>query len=203
MMSTDVEAPETSPMQAARRRLLASPDTLLDSKRQITHERLSPSPGGPADVRLYFGMIARLCVRPAFSVTMAATVAALAIAATSTAFAESRTSEKRARTESGKDVRIGVYINVRPDCTSGPLPSIRLAAPPANGRVTVRKANVTATNYKQCLALQVPAFVAIYRSRKEFSGIDTLELEVKYPSGRLEIQKFQITVGSPPAAQPI
>src|SRR5262249_1605156 len=27
------------------------------------------------------------------------------------------------------DIRVGVYVNVKPDCTSGPLPSIRLATP--------------------------------------------------------------------------
>src|SRR5262245_10242234 len=100
------------------------------------------------------------------------------VALASSAFAESRTSQKNARAQAGKDLRIGVYVNVRPDCTSGPLPAIRLVAPPANGTVTVRKGNVTATNYKQCLALQVPAFVAIYRSRGDFSGVDTLEIEV-------------------------
>lgn len=131
------------------------------------------------------------------------TVAALTVALAGAALAENSTRERTARAQSGKAARIGVYINVRPDCTSGPLPTIRLTAPPANGTVTVRKGNVTATNYKQCLALQVPAFVAIYRSRNEFSGVDTLELEVKYPSGRVEIQKFQITVGAPPSAQPI
>src|SRR5688572_7515513 len=68
------------------------------------------------------------------------------------ALAESRTTEKSARAQAGKDARIGVYINVRPDCTSGPLPAIRLSEPPTNGAVTVRKANVSATNYKQCLA---------------------------------------------------
>jgi len=119
------------------------------------------------------------------------------------ALAESRISEKSARAQSGKDVRIGVYVNVRPDCTSGPLPAIRLTAPPAGGTVTVRKGRVTATNYKQCLALQVPAFVAIYRSKANFNGVDVLELEVKYPSGRLEIQRFRITVGLSPGSEPI
>jgi hypothetical protein len=129
--------------------------------------------------------------------------AGIVAALTCPALAESRTTEKSARAQSGKDVRIGVYINVRPDCTSGPLPAIKLNSPPASGKVTVRKGNVTATNYKQCLALQVPAFVAIYRSNANFSGVDTLELEVRFPDGRVEIQKFQITVGSSPASQPI
>jgi hypothetical protein len=119
------------------------------------------------------------------------------------ALAENQTVERSGRTQAGKNLRIGIYLNVRPDCTSGPLPTIRLSTPPANGTVTVRKANVSATNYKQCLALQVPAFVAYYRSRANFSGVDLLDLEVKYQDGRVEIQQFRIEVASPPASEPI
>jgi hypothetical protein len=103
------------------------------------------------------------------------------------------------RTASGApdtDIRVGVYVNVRPDCTSGPLPSIQLTSPPENGKVTVKKATVTATNHKQCLALQVPAFVALYRSRADFVGVDALTLEVKFPGGKTEVQRISITVGS-------
>ena len=138
-------------------------------------------------------------MRPVRSVTIAALVLTLAGAA----LAESRTVERTARAQAGRPVRIGVYINVLPDCTSGPLPTIRLTTPPAGGTVTVRKGTVSVTNYKQCLALQVPGFFAIYRSRIEFSGTDMLELEVSYPNGRVEIQKFQIAVGAAPSAQPI
>src|SRR2546425_8370303 len=94
------------------------------------------------------------------------------------------------------DIRVGVYINVRPDCTSAPLPSIRLTSPPENGKVTVKKAKVTATNYKQCLALEVPAFIALYRSRADFVGVDVLTLEVKFPDGKTVVQRISVTVGS-------
>jgi hypothetical protein len=94
------------------------------------------------------------------------------------------------------DIRVGVYVNVRPDCTSGPLPSIQLTSPPENGKVTVKKAQVTATNYKQCLALEVPGFVAFYRSREDFAGVDVLTLEVKFPDGKTQVQRISVTVGS-------
>jgi hypothetical protein len=127
----------------------------------------------------------------------------LVAAAVVPVFAESRTVERSARAQPGKDVRIGVYVNVRPDCTSGPLPGIRLGAPPANGTVVVKKGNVTATNYKQCLALQVPGFIAFYRSKPGFNGVDVVNLEVAYPGGRTEIQRISITVGRPPREEPI
>ena len=77
---------------------------------------------------------------------------------------------------------------------SGPLPTIRLVEPPAHGKVTVKKGNVSATNYKQCLALSVPAFVAFYRSEKDFLGNDSVLLEVRYPGGKQELQHIVITV---------
>jgi len=89
-----------------------------------------------------------------------------------------------------------MYFSVRPDRTSGPLPSIQLTSPLENGKATVKKATVTATNYKQCLALQVPAFVAVYRSRADFAGVDVLTLEVKFPDGKTQVQRITITVGS-------
>jgi hypothetical protein len=93
-----------------------------------------------------------------------------------------------------KDTQIGVYINVRPDCTSGALPTIRLASPPSSGKVVVKSAKVKATNYKACLALEVPAYVAFYKSSSDFLGNDSLTIEVKYPEGRTEIQKLTINV---------
>jgi hypothetical protein len=35
---------------------------------------------------------------------------------------------------------------------------IQLTSPPENDKVVARKAKATATNYKRCLALEVPAF---------------------------------------------
>ena len=96
----------------------------------------------------------------------------------------------------GNDIRVGVYLNVKPDCTSGPLPTIRLIGEPAHGKITIKKANVNATNYKQCLALEVPGYVAYYRSSPDFFGTDNLTLEVKFPNGRTEIQKISVTVAS-------
>jgi hypothetical protein len=102
--------------------------------------------------------------------------------------------ERTVKSAPNKDTRIGLYINVLPDCTSGPLPTIRLVNPPASGKVTVKSAKVKATNYKACLALEVPAYVAFYRSQPDFVGDDAMTIEVKYPGGRTEIQKITVNV---------
>jgi len=108
-----------------------------------------------------------------------------------------RTVERSVKALPNKDTQIGVYLNVLPDCTSGPLPTIRLVNPPAAGKVVVKTAKAKATNYKACLALEVPAYVAFYKSPPEFSGDDVLTIEVKYAGGRTEIQKITVKVSGP------
>ena len=45
-------------------------------------------------------------------------------------------------------------------------------------------------------------YVAFYRSDKDFLGNDSVVLEVRYPSGKQEIQHIVITVRGPGAGQP-
>jgi hypothetical protein len=111
--------------------------------------------------------------------------------------------ERAAKGQPAKDIQVGVYLNVQPDCTSGTLPAIRLVSPPTNGAVSIKRGKVSATNYKQCLALEVPGFIAFYRSKPDFSGIDILTIEVKYPGGRTEMQRISVTVGGGAAGQKI
>jgi len=73
-------------------------------------------------------------------------IAAAVVACTTSASAQEQTVSRVASGAPNTDIRVGVYVNVRPDCTSGPLPSIQLTSPPENGKVTVKKAKVTATS---------------------------------------------------------
>lgn len=113
------------------------------------------------------------------------------------------TVERTARGRPAKDIQVGVYLNVQPDCTSGILPAIRLLTPPANGTVNIKRGKVTATNYKQCLALEVPGFVAFYKSKPDFIGNDVMTVEVKYPGGRTEVQKITVTIDGGPDGRKI
>jgi len=136
---------------------------------------------------------------------------ALTLAGASSAFAQDATStspatttvERSAKGPTAKSIQIGVYLNVQADCTSGTLPAIRLVAPPANGTVSIKRGKVTATNYKQCLALEVPGFIALYQSKPDFVGTDMAIVEVKYPQGRTELQRITINVGTGSGGQKI
>jgi hypothetical protein len=106
--------------------------------------------------------------------------------------------QREVKAAPGKDVQVGVYSNIRPDCTSGPLPAIRLATAPAHGAVTVKRGTLKATNVKQCLATEVPAFVAFYHAADGFSGADEFVLEISWPGGRKDVQRFHVNISNNP-----
>ncbi|WP_291856124.1 hypothetical protein [Bradyrhizobium sp.] len=124
----------------------------------------------------------------------AAAIILAGVASPALAQEPSRTVERTVKSAPNRDTQIGVYVNVQPDCTSGPLPTIRLVSPPASGKVVVKSAKVKATNYKDCLALEVPAYIAFYKSTADFLGNDVLTIEVKFAGGRTEIQKITVNV---------
>ncbi len=117
--------------------------------------------------------------------------------------AQSALLERAVKAAPGQNVRVGIYTSIRPDCTSGPLPAIRLAHAPAHGSVSVKRAMLKATNVKQCLAIDVPAFVAFYRAAAGFSGADEFQLEVTFSGGRKEIQDFRVSVAGANGGQGI
>lgn len=98
--------------------------------------------------------------------------------------------------EAGKVVRIGAYFNVKPNCTTGPVPVLRLAEQPQAGRVVIKRANIRVTNAGECLSAEVPGYVAFYQSRPNFSGADKVVIEVRLPnrSTAINIQRITINV---------
>ena len=117
-------------------------------------------------------------------------------AMTLAASAEEQTVERELKAQAGREIRVGTYVSIRPDCTSGPLPAIRLVENPANGAVTVRSGKIWATNVRQCLAVEVPGFVAFYKSKPDFSGTDTFLIEVKFTDGKIQNQRIRVVVQS-------
>ena len=60
---------------------------------------------------------------PSFAVAMILCTGTLA------AYAQDDVVERQLKAAPGRDARVGVFTDIRPDCTSRPLPAIRLAAP--------------------------------------------------------------------------
>jgi hypothetical protein len=64
--------------------------------------------------------------------------------------------------------------------------------------VTIKRGTLKVTNYKQCLATEVPVFVAFYRAVDSFNGADEFVLEVSMVGGRKELQHFRVNVSTNP-----
>ena len=92
------------------------------------------------------------------------------------------------------NINVGFFTTIRPDCTAGPLPVIRLVAPPAHGKVTVTRGRLQATNLKQCLGADLPAFIALYRSAPDYIGRDTFTIEVVGANGKKQLQQITVTL---------
>ena len=129
--------------------------------------------------------------------------AAFSVALTTLAMAQTPTIERQVNGKPDTNINAGLFASVRPDCTAGPLPVIRLVTPPAHGKVTVQQGRLRATNLKQCLSVEVPAFTAIYRSAKGFNGQDNFLLEVTGPNGKAQFQRITVTVTGESAGEGI
>lgn len=118
----------------------------------------------------------------------------LLLALPAVAHAQTSTIERQVKGQSNANINAGIFASIRRDCTAGPLPVVRLLSPPAHGKVTVKQGRLRATNMKQCLGMELPAFVAIYRSVPDFIGQDNFTLELIGVGGKAQIQQITVTV---------
>jgi uncharacterized membrane protein len=125
-------------------------------------------------------------------------IAAAVLGCANVSYAQTTSIEREVKAVPGREVRVGIYTSMRSDCTAGPLPAIRLSVAPEHGAVTVRRATLKATNVRQCLATEIPAFVAFYRPRVDSASEDRFELEVSFAAGRKQIQRFHVILSSGP-----
>lgn len=110
------------------------------------------------------------------------------------ALAQAPTIERQVKGKPDTNINAGIFTTIRRDCTAGPLPVVRLLSPPAHGKITVKQGRLRATNLKQCLGVELPAFVAIYRSTHDFVGQDNFTIEVIGADGKAQIQRITVTV---------
>lgn len=112
--------------------------------------------------------------------------------------AEGNVVEREVKAAPGRDTRVSFYTDIKPDCMSGPLPAIRLVLPPGHGIVTVKRGTLKATNFRQCLATEVPVLAVFYRGAGDYVGSDQFLLEIGWPNGRKELQHFRVNVSPNP-----
>ena len=108
--------------------------------------------------------------------------------------AQEQTIERHFKGKSAANINVGIFASIHKNCTPAPLPTVRLLVPPTHGHVTVKQGRLRATNVKNCLAIESPAFVAIYRSERGFVGQDLFTFEIISQNGKSQFQKVTVTV---------
>ena len=128
--------------------------------------------------------------------TFAALALILAGAAIASTAALGQTVTRAARGEPGKDIRVGVFVNVKQDCSSGPLPTIRLVEKPANGTVTVKSAQDQREELQAMPRAGGSGLRGVLQVGADLQRRGQLRDRGPYPEGRTEMQKLNVTVGA-------
>jgi len=122
---------------------------------------------------------------------------------TSGSWAQDQTIERSYTSKTAIAINVGIFSSIHENCTPAPLPAIRLIVAPAHGQVTVKWTRLPATNLKECLAAELPAFVAFYRSVHDYVGEDEFTLELIGNDGTVEYRRITVTVTTPSKEQGI
>jgi hypothetical protein len=136
-------------------------------------------------------------------VTVVAIGCALALSGTA-ALAQTNSAHRSTDVIAGKPHRLGVYGNVQKDCTSGPLPTVRVVTPPKHGELNVRSGKLKAGRISRCPKLEATAQGIFYKPNPAYKGADEVSYEVKSASGKVESHTVRITVkdATPADAKP-
>jgi hypothetical protein len=120
------------------------------------------------------------------------------------ASAQNNSAYRSADVVAGKAERLGVYGNVQKDCTSGPLPTVRVVTPPKHGELNVRSGILKVGRITRCPKLAPTAQGIFYKANPGYKGSDEVSYEVRSASGKVEAHTVRITVKdtSPADAKP-
>lgn len=118
-----------------------------------------------------------------------------------------RTAKKPASTEesnvrgafSGSESRIAAMNYVNTDCSSGPLPDVRVVTQPTNGELRMEpiKYPVNRSNDKlraHCNGKIVDAVAVFYKSKDAYVGIEKLVLDVDFRHGAIKRFRYAIDI---------
>jgi hypothetical protein len=108
---------------------------------------------------------------------------------------------KELKTDKGKPVVLGNFLNVPSDCSSnpGPNPMPILREKPSHGfvRLQIVVADVPASG--SCPARKIPAIALFYAPQADFVGVDSVQVEFETGDNKTPTLSFRITVQAPEA----
>jgi hypothetical protein len=138
-------------------------------------------------------MIATIsALRPAPAATRALVlVASLGLAGAAAA----QTTVTRSETvQAGKGARLVIVPNLKKDCSTGPMPEIRVTTPPKFGSLITKGGKLKTPAKYRCPNKDAEAQAIFYQANAGYTGPDTVVVEVKNSDGEIEKRDIRITV---------
>lgn len=99
----------------------------------------------------------------------------------------------------GNESQIGAMHSVKADCSSGPIPVLRVFTPPQNGEYRFEE-TIYAVDRKPgdsrfvCNGKKVDAVSVHYKSKADFTGADNIVIDADFKNGTVRRFNFKITV---------
>src|SRR5215218_4907181 len=125
---------------------------------------------------------------------LAPALACALVLSASAALAQTNSAHRSADVVAGRPHRLGAYGNVQKDCTSGPLPTVRVVTPPKHGELNIRSGKLKAGRISRCPKLEATAQGISYKASPTYKGADEVSYEVRSASGKVESHTVGITV---------
>jgi hypothetical protein len=100
---------------------------------------------------------------------------------------------------SGNEARIGAMNWVNADCTSGPVPALRITTAPQNGELRQEEITMPVDRRKDdprfdCNGKPVTAIAVHYTPKGDFKGKDNVVIDVDFKTGTVKRFNYKITV---------
>jgi hypothetical protein len=103
---------------------------------------------------------------------------------------------KELKTEKGKSVVLGTFVNAPSNCSSnpGPNPVPVLYEKPSHGVVSMQIVMADVAASDSCPARKMPAIALFYIPHADFVGIDSVRVEFETGATKMPALSFRITV---------
>ena len=97
---------------------------------------------------------------------------------------------------SGKSVRLAIVPNLKKDCSTGPMPEIRVSDAPKNGSLITKVGKIKTPAKYRCPSKEAAVQAVFYQSKDGFTGSDEVTVDIKDSDGNVQTQNIKITVNA-------
>lgn len=117
--------------------------------------------------------------------------------------AAAQTTVTRAVTvQTGKTVRLAIAPNLKRDCSTGPMPEVKITTAPKNGSLITRAGKLTTPAKYRCPSKEAGVQGVFYQPNAGFTGADEVAFVIKTTDGATDAITVKITVGGSAPAKP-